>query len=314
MAVASEDDPRAALERDVLEGLSRAQKAIPSRWLYDAAGSALFDQITDLPEYYPTRTELGILADHAGGMAAAIGPDALLVEYGAGSLVKVRYLLDALETPSGFVPVDISRTHLEEAAGRLRADYPDLPVYPVVGDFMSGALGNEMPDVPGRRVGFFPGSTIGNLLDDQILKFLSACRRDLGGDGGLLIGIDRPKSPDVLVPAYDDAAGVTAAFNLNLLTRLNRELGADFDLDAFRHRAVWNAPESRIEMHLVSVRRQAVRMAGRSFDLAEGETIHTENSRKIAMDVFAGLAEQAGWRIETRWTDARGYFAMMYLV
>ncbi|MEQ9316130.1 MAG: L-histidine N(alpha)-methyltransferase, partial [Henriciella sp.] len=210
------EDP---FRKDVLAGLSQKQKSLPSRWLYDARGSQLFDEITELPEYYPTRTELKILNAEAAAMAKAIGPNAVIVEYGAGSLLKVRILLDALEQPHAFVPVDISASHLKAAADELEADYPDLLVQPIVSDFMASNLGERLPQGSGRTVGFFPGSTIGNLLDPEIKRFLSTVRADLGDGSALIIGLDQPKSPDVLVPAYDDAAGVTAAFNKNLLTR-----------------------------------------------------------------------------------------------
>lgn len=302
-----------AFLNDVLAGLSQAEKSLPARWFYDAEGSRLFDLITQLPEYYPTRTELGILEQRAGDMAQRIGPDALIVEYGAGSLVKIRYLLDALERPAGFVPVDISETHLKHAADKLREAYPGLAVHPVAADFMRDSLRLSAAWDGRRKVGFFPGSTIGNLSDPQIHAFLTAARKDLGADGLFLIGVDQPKSPELLLKAYDDAQGVTAAFNLNLLARINRELGGDFDIDQFRHKAVWNAKESRIEMHLKSLVRQTAHIQGRSFEFAAEETIHTENSRKIPSDVFANLAEKAGWRIIADWRDDKNWFAMILL-
>lgn len=303
----------AAFLHDVLEGLSGPQKSIPARWFYDRRGSELFDQITALPEYYPTRTEIGILASKAGEMADCMGPGVLLVEYGAGSLVKVRYLLDELKQPAGYAPVDISETHLHTSASRLQADYPTLNVYPIASDFMSEGLGDKLPE-GGHRVGFFPGSTIGNLSDKQIVGFLTAARRGLGPDGLFLIGTDLPKSEDVLVPAYDDAAGVTAAFNLNLLEHANRELGANFALDAFEHLAVWNAEESQIEMHLRSTADQMVTIAGREFRFAEGETIHTENSRKLSPEKLNTLAVEAGWQIERDWRDEKDWFSLTLLV
>ena len=300
--------------KDVLDGLSKPQKSVPSRWLYDAKGSALFDDITELPEYYPTRTELKILREKAGSMAEAIGPEAMLIEYGAGSLLKVRILLDALDRPAAFVPVDISESHLHAAAEELDRDYPELLIQPVAADFMASHLGADLPHVGGRRAGFFPGSTVGNLSNEEILRFLSNVRADLGGEACFIIGLDQPKPADILVPAYDDAQGVTAAFNLNLLERMNRELGADFDIGKFRHEARWNAAESRIEMHLVSLAEQSLTVAGERFVFTAGETIHTENSRKIALEDFAGLADEAGWRLDQTWTDADGLFAVMMLV
>lgn len=298
---------------DVLSGLSKEEKTVPSRWLYDAKGSSLFDDITELPEYYPTRTELKILKTQAGDMAEAIGPDAVIVEYGAGSLLKVRILLDALQSPAAFVPVDISSSHLKSAARELEQDYPDLDVHPIVSDFMASNLGARLPQASGRTCGFFPGSTIGNLLDHEVQRFLSNARADLGDDACFIIGVDQPKSPDILVPAYDDAQGVTAAFNKNLLTRINRELSGDFDLDAFAHEARWNEELSRIEMHLVSLKAQTVHVAGERFDFAEGETIHTENSRKISLDLFSRMAARSGWTLTHKWMDEDELFAVLML-
>lgn len=310
---AASDGYEAEFLHDLVQGLSAPQKSIPARWLYDAAGSELFDQITELSEYYPTRTEIGILTAHAAEMTAAFGEDAVLVEYGAGSALKIRLLLDAGSNISVYAPVDISTVHLEAAAERLSADYRHLIIRPITADFMDEGLGAALDGLPERRTGFFPGSTVGNLSDTQIETLLTAARTDLGEDGVFLIGLDQPKSPDVLVPAYDDAAGVTAAFNLNLLVRANRELGADFDVDAFRHRAIWNAQESRIEMHLECLRDQTVSVGGQSFRFSKGERIHTENSRKLAVDVFAALAAKSGWTVSQTWTDERAYFALVLL-
>lgn len=298
---------------DVLKGLSQAQKTLPSRWLYDAEGSRLFDEITELPEYYPTRTELSILRTYAAEMAGMIGPEAVLVEYGAGSLLKVRLLLEALERPAAFVPVDISASHLQAAADELKTDYPDLLIKPIASDFMASNLGEALPQSAGRAAGFFPGSTIGNLSDADIHRFLANARADLGERACFVVGLDQPKSPDILVPAYDDAQGVTAAFNKNLLTRINRELGGNFDLEAFAHEARWNAPESRIEMHLKSLKAQTVTVAGERFDFEAGETIHTENSRKIPLEAFTDMAARAGWKLTRRWSDDEGLFVVMLL-
>lgn len=304
-------DARAVFLRDVLNGLSEAQKTLPCQYFYDAAGSDLFEQITTLPEYYPTRTEIAILNAHAAEIAVALGEHVLLVEYGAGASTKTRILLDALQSPAGYVPIDVSEEFLLHTAQALRTDYPDLPVHPVVGDFMIRfGLPNESK---GRPVGFFPGSTIGNLNDDDILRFMSSAR-DLLGDGSqFLIGVDLRKDADILVPTYDDAAGVTASFNLNLLTRINRELGADFDLSAFEHRAIWNDTASRIEMHLVSERSQSVKIGGRAIHFDAGETIHTENSRKFSIDSLTPLFEQTGWNLNKQWLDERHYFAVLLL-
>ena len=299
--------------QDVLTGLAKPQKSLPSRWLYDAKGSSLFDDITELPEYYPTRTELKILNEKAPEMAAAIGRDAVIIEYGAGSLLKVRILLDALDQPHAFVPVDISASHLQSAAKELAADYDDLTVRPIVSDFMASNLGAGLPQARGRNVGFFPGSTIGNLSDEEITRFLSNARADLGDRAQFIIGVDQPKSPDILIPAYDDAQGVTAAFNKNLLTRINRELSGTFDLDTFAHEARWNVEDSRIEMHLRSLAAQSVAVSGETFAFEEGETIHTENSRKIALDRFAVMAANCGWRLTREWMDDDRLFAVLML-
>src|SRR5438067_2196062 len=277
---------------DVLAGLSRSQKRLPAKYFYDAAGSRLFDRITELPEYYPTRTELGILRGHAAAMAARCGPRCLLVELGAGSLTKVRLLLDRLNRPAGYVPVDVSGDHLRSAAAALADDYPDLDVRPVVADF-TGPF--ALPGVPAaRRVVFFPGSTIGNFDPPEADALLRRVAGLVGPGGGLLLGVDLRKPVDVLERAYNDAAGVTAAFNRNLLVRINRELGADFDPAAFRHRAFFNGERSRIEMHLVSAARQRVRVGGAAFDFHVGESIHTENSYKYDVAGFAGRAAASG--------------------
>ncbi|MGB3627063.1 MAG: L-histidine N(alpha)-methyltransferase [Henriciella sp.] len=304
------DDP---FRKDVLAGLSKPQKSLPSRWLYDARGSQLFDEITELPEYYPTRTELKILDANAADMANAVGTNAVIVEYGAGSLVKVRILLDALENAHAFVPVDISASHLKAAADELETDYPELLIQPIASDFMASNLGARLPEGDGRTVGFFPGSTIGNLSDAEINRFLTSVRADLGDNAAFIVGLDQPKPSDILVPAYDDAAGVTAAFNKNILARINRELGGSFNLDNFEHEARWNSEDSRIEMHLVSTADQTVNIAGESFSFTRGETIHTENSRKISRAAFSDMAAACGWRLEQTWTDENDYFAVMLL-
>ncbi len=304
-------DARAVFLRDVLKGLSEAQKTLPCQYFYDAAGSDLFEQITTLPEYYPTRTEIAILNAHAAEIAASLGEHILMVEYGAGASTKTRILLDALQLPAGYVPIDVSEEFLLHTAQALRTDYPDLPVHPVVGDFMIRfGLPNESK---GRPVGFFPGSTIGNLSDDDILRFMSSARDLLGDASQFLIGVDLRKDADILVPAYDDAAGVTASFNLNLLTRINHELGADFDPSSFEHRAIWNDAASRIEMHLVSQRSQDVQVGGRTIHFDARETIHTENSRKFSIDSLTPLFEQTGWNLNKQWLDERHYFAVLLL-
>jgi dimethylhistidine N-methyltransferase len=296
----------------VLDGLARPQKRIPSKFFYDENGSRIFDAICELPEYYPTRTELALLADHAAAIAGLIGPHATLVEFGSGSSRKVGYLLDALAEPAAYVPVDISGEHLLASSKTLAENYPELTVIPVCADYTRPFT---LPDVAGEaaRVGFFPGSTIGNFTRDQAVDFLATVAGDLGSGSGLLIGVDLRKDANILHAAYNDAAGVTAAFNLNLLARINRELGGDFDLDAFAHEARWIDHAGRIEMHLVSRADQTVRIGGRRFSFAAGETIHTEDSHKYTIDGFQALAARAGWLAERFWTDAGDLFSIHYL-
>jgi dimethylhistidine N-methyltransferase len=295
---------------DVHAGLSAPQKRLPPKYFYDRAGSRLFDRITELDEYYPTRTELGIMRRAAGEMAARCGPRCLLAELGAGSLVKVRLLLDRLERPAAYVPVDVSGEHLRAAAAELAADYPGLDVIPVVADFTQPFA---LPTVPAaRRVAYFPGSTLGNFDPHEADALLRRVARLVGPGGGLLLGVDLRKDEAVLEAAYNDRAGVTAAFNLNVLARINRELGGDFDLSAFRHRAFYNRELSRIEMHLVSLREQRVRVGGRAFRFRAGETIHTENSHKYDPAELAARATRCGLRAVEWWTDERGYFAVAY--
>lgn len=299
-------------EADVVAGLSRPRKTLPAKYFYDAEGSRLFEAITELPEYYPTRTELALMRDKAGEMAAAIPDGAALVEFGSGASTKTRLLLDAAPQVGVYVPIDISRSALDEAAEAIRRDYPALTVAPLAEDFTKAlALPVEASGRP--RTGFFPGSTIGNFTPDEVVEFLDGARRLLGEGAGFLIGIDLIKDEQTLVAAYDDAQGVTAAFNLNLLTRIKGELGGDFDLKGFQHRAVWNEADGRMEMHLVSVRHQWVKVAGRVFRFAEAETIHTENSYKFTVDGFASLAEQAGWKLERVWESPAPSFAMALL-
>lgn len=296
---------------DVIEGLSQPQKRLPPKYFYDATGSQLFDRICELPEYYPTRTELAIMRRHAGAMADRCGPDCLLVELGAGSLTKVRLLLDRLERPAGYVPVDVSGEHLRDAADALADDYPSLTVRPVVADFTTPF---ELPDLPAaRRVVYFPGSTVGNFDPPEADALLRRIARLVGPGGGHLLGVDLRKDASVLERAYNDTAGVTAAFNRNLLVRINHELEADFDLTAFRHHAIYNADRSRIEMHLVSERRQRVRVGPAVFEFRPGETIHTESSYKYDLTELGTRAGECGLRLNQSWTDSRQYFAVLFL-
>ena len=300
-----------AFAHDMRRALAHQPRSIPPKYFYDAKGSALFDRICELPEYYPTRTELGILSDRAADIAAQIGVDAEIVEFGAGSLTKVRLLLDALESPRRYLPIDISGEHLAAAANRLRTDYPSLDVEPIVADYTRPF---ELPPRigQGQRVGFFPGSTLGNFNPEEALGFLTLAAGLLHG-GGLLLGVDLVKEPAQLHAAYNDAEGVTGAFNLNLLQRANDELGADFDLDGFGHYAFYNAPLQRIEMHLVSRREQQVTLGRERFAFREGETIHTENSHKFTVEGLRDLATRAGFRPGAVWTDAARQFSVHWL-
>ena len=298
--------------RELHAGLSRRAKGISPKFFYDELGCALYGAICQLPEYYPTRTELRILTERADDIAAQIGPNAEIIEFGAGSLTKVRLLLDALETPRRYVPIDISGEHLGAAAERLRVDYPQLTVQPVAADYTMPLVLPAPGEGAGRRVGFFPGSTLGNFTPDEALAFLQLSARLLRG-GGLLLGVDLVKDPALLHAAYNDAQGVTAAFNLNLLRRANAELRTDFDLDGFAHAAFYNAPLQRIEMHLVSRRAQSVTLDGRRFDFAEGETVHTEYSHKFTVDGLRALAEKAGFTPTAVWTDPDRLFSVHWL-
>lgn len=304
-----------AFSRAAVAGLTSDPKALSPKWLYDARGAELFEAITDLPEYYPTRTEIALLRACADELVAGIGVDAAVVEFGAGSSLKTPILLDALERPAIYAPIDISETYLEQSAGGIRARFPDLTVRPVLGDFMRlAALPQQVMAHEGPKVGFFPGSTIGNLDPDAMHAFLCSARTLLGEGARFIVGVDVPKSADILIPAYDDAQGVTAAFNLNLLQRMNAELGADFDLDAFRHEARWNAAASRVEMHLVSKLAQKVRVHGVTVAFQTGESIHTESSYKLSPEAFLARAEKAGWRSGGLWRDPQNLFSIHRLI
>lgn len=294
---------------DVLRGLAQPQKTLPCRWLYDDRGSELFEEITRLPEYYPTRTETAILREHAGDMAEFCGPDAVLFEYGAGAGIKTEILVSALRSPRLYVPIDIAGDFLELTVARFRERFPQLATQPIVSDFTADfPWPGWLPSGP--RVAFFPGSTIGNLNASEAATFLRRMRTHAGA---AIIGVDLQKPLDILIPAYDDPAGVTAQFNLNLLARINRELGGDFVTESFQHQARWNATESAIEMHLVSRCAQSVSIAGHRFDFAAGETIHTESSRKYSLAGFAALAGDNGWDVAKLWTDPRELFAVLGL-
>ncbi|MBI2768108.1 MAG: L-histidine N(alpha)-methyltransferase [Burkholderiales bacterium] len=298
--------------RDLARALATRPRTISPKYFYDAKGSQLFDRICELPEYYPTRTELAILRANAREIAAQMGPRAEIVEFGAGSCAKVGLLLDAMDAPARYLPIDISGEHLAAAAASLRAEYPGLDVQPVAADYTQRLLLPATLPGAGQRVGFFPGSTIGNFTPEEALHFLQVAGQVLRG-GALLLGADLVKDPAVLHAAYNDAQGVTAAFNLNLLVRANRELGSGFQLDQFAHCAFYNAPQQRIEMHLVSRCRQQVAFAGQWHEFEEGETIHTENSCKFTVEGLRALAAKAGFRPGPVWTDSQKLFSVHWL-
>ncbi|WP_119419207.1 L-histidine N(alpha)-methyltransferase [Desertibaculum subflavum] len=293
----------------LLEGFAGPQRRIPCRFLYDDEGSRLFERITELPEYYPTRTEMGLLSAHAREIAKLAGPKVEVVELGAGASRKVRLLLDALEAPAGYLGIDVARTALTEACTALARDYKSMKVRALVADFTDV---DRLPPPNGWRLAFFPGSTIGNFPPEQAAGLLDRWRRLLAGSD-MVIGVDLQKDPSVLLPAYDDAAGVTAAFNLNLLARANREAGADFDLAGFRHVVHYEPALGRMSLYLESLRDQQVAIAGRPFRLDAGERIHTEDSWKYTLDGFRDLVTRAGFEHLRAWTDDRLRFSLHYL-
>jgi dimethylhistidine N-methyltransferase len=298
----------------VTAGLSRPQKTLPCKFFYDREGSRLFDEICELPEYYPTRTECLILERYAWDIAQLLGPHARLVEFGSGAGIKIRLLLRALDEPAAYVPVDISREQLLAAASDLAADFPSVRVAPVCADYTKPFA---LPAIRDRRLrktaGFFPGSTIGNFAAAEAISFLTLTRRLLGPASLMIVGVDVPKDESMLHAAYNDGAGITAAFNLNLLQRINRELAGNFDVSSFVHDARWNQALSRVEMHLVSTRPQTVNIAGHNFAFAAGETIHTENSYKYNLDRFRVLARDAGYAPLEAWTDEQSLFSVHVL-
>lgn len=297
---------------EVQRGLHQPQKSIPAKFFYDVRGSHLFDRITELPEYYLTRTEMGIMRRFVGEMVERMGPRTLLVEYGSGSSLKTRILLDHLTAPAGYVPIDISKEHLLRSAATLAAAYPGLAILPVCADYTTAF---HLPDFDAARpVVYFPGSTIGNFTPDEARAFLRRIAGIVGPGGGLLIGVDLKKDAAVIEAAYNDAQGVTAAFNKNVLARINRELGGTFDLDAFEHRAFYNCAHGRIEMHLVSLVDQCVRLGASRIFFRGGETILTEYSYKYSLDDFAALAASTGFAVEQVWTDDAQLFSVQDLV
>jgi dimethylhistidine N-methyltransferase len=302
----------AQLAADVIAGLTATPKRLSPKYFYDSAGSELFERITEQPEYYPTRTEIAILNDHAGDIAKLIPHGAALIEFGSGASVKTRIVLRSAKDLAAYVPVDISANFLEQQAQSLRGEFPRIAMLPVAADFsrpfrLPAAI-DAMP-----RVGFFPGSTIGNFEPHEAAAFLRQAAGILGRNAMFVVGVDLVKDSKILQRAYNDAAGVTAQFNLNLLARINRELGAKFNLESFEHHAFYNRERSRIEMHLASLKRQRVAVAGERIEFRAGETIHTENSYKYSIESFGALARGAGWTPVTAWIDASGYFSVQVL-
>ncbi len=302
------DEQTSAFARDAIDDLSHHPKRLSPKYFYDATGSELFEAITRLPEYYPTRTELKILRERGGDIAEIIPENAALVEFGAGATTKVRLLLERCAF-AAYVPVDISGDFLNAQADALRKDFPSLKVYPVAADFTAPfELPDEIAGLP--KVGFFPGSTIGNFEPHEACRFLRSARDILGLGAQMIIGADLEKDERVLYDAYNDAAGVTGRFNLNVLVRMNRELGGNFDVSAFTHRAIYNREQHRIEMHLISKKSQTVRMLGTSFAFRAGESIHTENSYKYSIERFTALARGSGWKVRESWTDDKRMFSV----
>ena len=296
----------------VLSGLGCARKRIPCKFFYDARGSALFEAICRLPEYYLTRTEIAILENNSGDIAARMGRNCRLIEFGSGASQKVRILLQALDQPAAYVPVDISRQHLRDAATALAEDFPSVPVIAVCADYTRPFLLPPLPGAGGKQAGFFPGSTIGKFEPDAAVAFLANYARVLGPGGEMLIGVDLKKDPEILNAAYNDRAEVTAAFNLNLLKRVNRELDADLEIDRFEHVAFYNEAEGRVEIYIRSLVAQEARIAGTRFRFAEDELIHTEYSYKYSVAEFRALASRAGFRPVDTWTDPAALFSVHY--
>lgn len=302
---------RAAFLDDVLRGLQAHPRQLPCKYFYDAWGSRLFEEICELPEYYLARTERAIMSQSIAEIVEAIGPGSVLIEYGSGSSLKTCLILDRAPRLAGYIPIDISHAQLQSAAAALANRYPRIPIRPLCADYTRPY---RLPHLPGtRRVVYFPGSTIGNFPPPAAAGFLCHIARVCGPGGGLLIGVDLKKDPALLVPAYNDARGVTAAFNINLLQRINREFGADFHLDRFFHHARYDNPAGRIEMHLVSMGPQTVHLQGRHFTFTAGESIWTESSYKYSLEEFGRLAATAGFRVSRVWTDPARLFSVQYL-
>ncbi len=298
---------------EVLAGLTGDPKTLPCKWLYDERGSQLFDQICEAGDYYPTRTEMQIMRSEIADIASEVGRNAMLIEYGSGSSMKTRLLLDACPEIAGYVPLDISREHLLKAAEEIAKDYPHLPIYPVVADYTQPFELPEAVLAVEDRVVYFPGSTIGNFHPEDARAFLKNVARVVGPGGGMLVGVDLRKDPARLEAAYNDSDGATAAFNLNLLTRMNRELGSDFPVERFEHRAVWNPDIGRVEMRLWALDDCVVSVGGETIAFEAGESIHTESSYKYTLDGFAELVDGADFRVEDVWTDPDALFSIQLL-
>lgn len=299
---------------EVLAGLQKPEKELPCKYFYDERGSQLFEAICDLDEYYLTRTELALMHECVAEMADCLGPECCLIEYGSGSSIKTRLLLDCLQTPTAYIPIDLSREHLLQIAADLAVSYPDIEVLPLIADFTADFNLPTPRRKEKRRIVYFPGSTIGNFGPPEAEVLLTRVANLVGPGGAMLLGFDLRKPLSILEPAYDDAKGVTADFNLNLLVRINRELGADFNLASFRHRAFYNPTLHCIEMHLVSTREQQVHLGGQIIAFQQGEAIRTERSYKYDVDDFSAWVVRTGLRVERVWTDERRYFAVLYLV
>jgi L-histidine N-alpha-methyltransferase len=298
--------------QEIIAGLQQDEKMISPKYFYDERGSQLFDEITTLPEYYPTETELGIMRENIAEIAALIGPQASLIEYGSGSSRKTRVLLEHLNDQAVYVPVDISEEHLLESARQIRAEFSDLEVLPVVADFTKRFQLPDPPVMPLRNIVYFPGSTIGNFPHAVASKLLKVMYHEAGENGAMLIGVDLQKDPDIIERAYNDSAGVTAEFNLNMLRHLNREFGSDFNLDSWEHEAQYNESEGRIEIRLINETRQTVNIGGNTVVVESGEGILTEYSHKYTLEGFAEMAQGAGFKVERVWTDPNNLFSVQY--
>jgi dimethylhistidine N-methyltransferase len=299
---------------EIIDGLSQSEKMISPKYFYDERGSQLFDEITRLPEYYPTETELGIMRAHVDEIASLVGKHASLIEFGSGSSLKTRVLLEHMDELAVYVPVDISEDHLLESARQLRTEFPELEVLPVVADFTQEFQLPSPTIMPVRNVVYFPGSTIGNFTHEAAHELLKVMHHEAGEGGALLIGVDLQKDPEIIRRAYNDNAGVTAKFNLNMLRHLNREFDTDFDLDAFEHSAEYNEEEGRVEVRLVSNQEQEVTVGDTSFSIDNDEAILTEYSHKYTLEGFAGMAKAAGFKVERVWMDAERLFSVQFLV